>query len=179
MEKESIKYESVDKELGNYRPIALLECDQKIFTHIIYQKLLKHMDNTKKLEPSQFGFRKDIDIAQALLCYLDFFKAYDSVEIDMLIRTLKYYKVPEKIIDLVENLYQNNKAIFKTNFGATEETPIGRGVKQGDVLSPLLFIIFINPLQNSLRDPIIMIGKKECKGQKSDTTHRVQALALG
>jgi len=67
MEKESIKYESVDKELGNYRPIALLECDQKIFTHIIYQKLLKHMDNTKKLEPSQFGFRKDIDIAQALL----------------------------------------------------------------------------------------------------------------
>jgi len=79
---------------------------------IIYQKLLHHMEKIGKIEPTQFGFQKNLDIAQAItsliltmeesnlnkndlyLCYLDFFKAYDSVEIDMLLRTLKYYKVP-------------------------------------------------------------------------------------
>jgi len=64
---------------------------------------------------------------------LDFFKAYDTVEIWIL----------ETI--LVKLIYKNNRMEFNSPVG-TFETKISRGVKQGCGLSPLLFAIYVNPL---------------------------------
>jgi hypothetical protein len=96
--------------------------------------------------------------------YLDFAKAYDSVEHEMLIRTLIYYEVPREIIDRIINLYKDNKANIYTPHGVTEnEIDIENGVKQGDTLSPLLFILFINPLLMKLRESKLgyKFGKNE------------------
>jgi hypothetical protein len=157
--------------MSYYRPIALAQVEMKLYTNIIYEKLAKYCEENEILEDLQFGSRKGRSAAQALvsfrqviddaiennkelyIMYLDFAKAYDSVEHDMLRRTLMYYKIPEEIIERIMELYKDNKANIFTPHGITENTiNIDNGVKQGDTLSPLLFILFINPLLTKLRE---------------------------
>jgi hypothetical protein len=66
--------------IGNYRPITLLDSDFKILTYVVcLEDSIKH--------------KKDI-----FICYLDFEKAYDSVEKIILKKTLEYYRVPSQMI---------------------------------------------------------------------------------
>ena len=168
--------------MSYYRPIALAQVEMKLYTNIIYEKLAKYCADNDILEDLQFGSRKGRSAAQALVTfrqviddaiennkelyvmYLDFAKAYDSVEHEMLERTLMYYKVPKTMIDMIMNLYKDNKANIYTPHGITENSiRIENGVKQGDTLSPLLFILFINPLLTKLRKSKLgyKFGEKE------------------
>ena len=66
---------------------------------------------------------------------------------------MTYYKVPKKIIEMIMNLYERNEATLYTPHGkASRKIKIKNGVKQGDTISPLLFILFINPLLTKLRE---------------------------
>jgi hypothetical protein len=157
--------------MNNYRPISLAQTEQKLYTNIIQEKMAKFCEQNKILEDLQFGSRKGRSVAQALMTfraviddahnhdkdlfvmYLDFAKAYDSVEHVMLERTMTYYNIPQDIIDKVMNIYKDNEATLFTPHGRCKrKVPMNNGVKQGDSLSPLLFILFINPLLTKLRE---------------------------
>ena len=81
--------------------------------------------------------------------FVDLVKAYDTVNRELLWKILKKYGIPENVIIMLNKLY-NNTTIFlnidevKTSFKAT------CGVKQGDNLAPILFVIFLNAVTETL-----------------------------
>jgi hypothetical protein len=83
--------------------------------------------------------------------YIDFTKAFDSVEIWVLRRILRYYNFPDKFVNIIMEVYKSNTVEIFTPIGSNgEKHPINRGIKQGCVLSPLLFNLYMNPLLEAL-----------------------------
>ena len=75
---------------------------------------------------------------------MDFEKAFDSIDRDSLWKILRYYGIPEKIVSLIVALYENTECCVRTQDGNTIYFRIKSGVKQGCVLSPLLFVLVID-----------------------------------
>ena len=75
----------------------------------------------------------------AHLCFVDLTKAYDSVDQVALIAILKNYKVPHHLTDIIQEMYTNTWCQVRTAEGTSEEFQVEGGVRQGCVLSPLLF----------------------------------------
>ena len=88
----------------------------------------------------------------AVLLFVDFRKAFDSLHRDMLMKMLIAYGVPRKLLDLIEALYEETVACVLTEEGQTELFQILAGVLQGDTLAPLLFIIAIDYVMRTTLD---------------------------
>ena len=150
---------------GGYRPISLLNVQYKIYTAILLHRLEKFLQAHKVMATGQHGFTRGKatieHISTLISCYedrkqhnkkllamyIDFAKAYDSVEHWLIEKTMKYYGVGNNFTEAVMALYKGAKAKLSTPFGDSEEFVVTRGVRQGDVLlSPILFNITINPL---------------------------------
>jgi len=78
--------------------------------------------------------------------FIDVAAAYDSVEWDKLAQTLQLKNFKQTEITLIMNLMTNMKAITSTVWGDSEEFPLQRGVPQGDSLSPIILIIFMDTI---------------------------------
>ena len=76
------------------------------------------------------------------LCFIDYSKAFDCVSHSQLWNTMAKMGFPSHIIELIQNLYHDQKATVRTSNGNTEWFEIGRGVRQGCILSPNLFNIY-------------------------------------
>ncbi len=151
-------------ECNNYRPIALLNVQYKIFTKILYMRMLNVMEEENAITNAQGGWRKNRSTWQKIntliatirdaneenkeihLTYVDLKKAYDSTDHDTLIDTLTQYGFDENLTQLIKALNTGNTCSVITVHGRTETYPIERGVRQGCPLSPLLFMIYIEPL---------------------------------
>jgi hypothetical protein len=77
-------------------------------------------------------------------------KAYDSVHILRLILAMKRLKIPNTIIQIITNLFDNRNNTVLTPFGSTESYRVEDGIDQGDTISPLLWRIFYDPLVSKL-----------------------------
>ena len=80
----------------------------------------------------------------AVLLFIDFRKAFDSIHRGLLMKILRAYGIPEKIVHLIENMYEETIAKVLTQDGITEAFRILAGVMQGDTLAPYLFIIIVD-----------------------------------
>jgi hypothetical protein len=78
------------------------------------------------------------------LVFVDFEKAFDSIHRESFWKILRYYGIPEKLVSLLIALYENTEFCVRTNEGSTRYFHIKSGVKQGCVLSPLLFVLVID-----------------------------------
>ena len=78
--------------------------------------------------------------------YTDFSAAFNSIDLDKLLMIMYDSGIPEDAIEAVRSIYSSVRTCIKTEHGRTQEIPIERGTVQGDTLSPLLFLIFIDPL---------------------------------
>ena len=76
------------------------------------------------------------------LCFIDYAKAIDSVNHNKLWKILKEIGIPDHLICLLRNLYVGQEATVRTGHGATDSFPIGKGVRQGCILSPCLFNLY-------------------------------------
>ena len=150
------------KVCDNYRGIALLSIPGKVLSLILHEKLQAIID--PQLLESQCGFRKGRGTTDQIwvtrqiieraveyetaahLCFIDLTKAYDSVDRSALIATLKNYKVPGLLIDIIEEMYTGTWCQVKTAEGSSEEFKVESGVRQGCVLSPLLFNCFMDKI---------------------------------
>ena len=72
-------------------------------------------------------------------CFIDYAKAFDSVGHNKLWKILKEMGTPDHLTCLLRNLYAGQEAIVRTGHGTTDWFQIGKGVRQGCILSPCLF----------------------------------------
>ena len=149
-------------DLGNYRPISLLNSVYKILAAIIQQRLERKLD--EKLQKTQFGFRKNRSTADAIHCIrrvidkgemtqsktllvlLDWEKAFDTVSHIGLFTILKRLGVEGKIISLIRAMYRN--PCFYVDIDGIQSTVMIQhaGIRQGCPLSPYLFIALMTVL---------------------------------
>ncbi len=148
-------YKKGDKEdLKNYRPICLLSHIYKLFTKIIVTRLSNDLDYQQPRE--QAGFRKNystMDHIFALtqlierakeyklpLCvaFVDYEKAFDSVEINAVLTSLQRQGIEAAYVNLLQEANTNCTTDINL-LSAPITVPVGKGVKQGDTISPKLF----------------------------------------
>ena len=75
-------------------------------------------------------------------CFIDYAKAFDSVDPNKLRKILKEMGIPDHLSCLLRNLYAGQEATVRTGHGTTDWFQIGKGVCQGCILSPCLFNLY-------------------------------------
>ena len=146
------------KDPQNYRPITILSCMGKLFTSILNCRLCKFLDSYLLLKENQFGFRKgysttdSIFVLQILFellkkkkkklycAFIDFAKAFDTVWRSGLWSKLIGYSVNGKMYNVIVNMYSNIKSRISYESEFSEYFPCNIGVRQGEDLSPILFL---------------------------------------
>ena len=81
--------------------------------------------------------------------FLDFAKAFDTVNHEILISKLKYYGVKDKTLSLFTSYLSNRKQVTEINGTPSDSGIIKHGVPQGSILGPLLFLLYINDISES------------------------------
>jgi len=87
------------------------------------------------------AFNNDIPL---FITFVDFKKAFDSIDRDMMFAILLHYGIPEKIVNAIRVLYDNSSSRVYIDGRESDPFNITTGVLQGDVLAPFLFIIVID-----------------------------------
>ena len=75
-------------------------------------------------------------------CFIDYAKAFDCVDHNKLWKILQEMGIPDQLTCLLTNLYVDQEATARTGHGATNWFQIGKGVRQGCILSPCLFNLY-------------------------------------
>ena len=81
-------------------------------------------------------------MAYIYFCFIDYAKAFDCVDHNKLWKILKEMGIPGNLICLLRNLYAGQEATVRTGHGTTDWFQIGKGVRQGCILSPRLFNLY-------------------------------------
>lgn len=153
---------------SNYRPIALVPILSKIFESLLLAQLNLYIGKYKLLDDCQFGFRSGLGTLDAVekvvsaiynnfevrsltsVSFLDLSKAFDSISHPLLIQKVKLYGISDTNLDLLRSYLLNRKQVVKVNGELSDPRMTNRGVPQGSVLGPLLFILFINDITKAL-----------------------------
>ena len=84
-------------------------------------------------------------------CFVDFKKAFDEVDHSFLWKKILAYGISGKFITLIRSMYRQVKSCIRSKYGITNFFKFTKGVCQGCLLSPLLFALFLNDLEDYLK----------------------------
>ena len=146
------------KECSNYHTIALISHASRVMLKILQARLQQYMNY--ELLDVQVGFRKGRgtrdQIASTLwitekarefqkniyFCFTDYANAFESVDHNKLWKILKEMGIPDHMTCLLRNLYGGQESTVRNGHGTTDLFQIGKGVRQGCILSPCLFNLY-------------------------------------
>lgn len=178
------------KLIDNLRPITLLNNDYKILTHIYANRLKTGISQI--ISETQSGFLKgrsihnNIRLVLDLLDYshfieddgfilfLDFFKAFDTIEHTFMFRTLELFGLGDNFINMVKLIYKDTNSTVILPMGTSPRFSVNKGIKQGCPISPLLFIAAAEMLSILIKnldfEKLIVLGKPLAISQLADDT---------
>ena len=153
--------------LKNWRPLSLLNADYKLIAKVIATRIKTYLNDI--IHTNQTGFLADrfigenivkalsiIEFAEeenipALLMFVDYEKAFDTVEWDFVLECLRFFNFGDTIINWVKILYTGINSCVVNNGWFSDFFQPSRGVRQGCPLSPYLFIIAAEIFAISIR----------------------------
>ena len=169
-------YKRVDKcSAEKYRPVSITPICSKVKEHISFSNI-----KTKTiLIDFQHGFHKKhscktqlITTIEDMTCnlsngtqidavFLDFAKAFDKMSHQRLLLKLEYYGIRSNTLQWMGNFLNSRKRCVIVECVSSNVVPVTSGVPQGTVLGPLLFLIFINDLTESIT-PSVKLFAGDC-----------------
>lgn len=154
---------------ADYRPITILPVCAKVLEFIIRDQMLSHLKSNNMIHPYQSGFRSAhsttgvlLDITETIrenyddervsvLIFLDFCKAFDSISHRRLISKLShFFGFSSSACKLIYSFLTTRCQFVRVGQENSRVISIYRGIPQGSILGPLLFLLYTNDLFNEL-----------------------------
>ena len=164
----------------NYRPISVLPVFSKVLETIMYNQLISFISSNDILYDYQFGFRSkhstympisllhdyvtmNLSKGNTSACiYLDLARAFDTVNIKILLEKLPSYGITGSSLHLLASYLSHRRHQLKYKGIVSNQQDVTCGVPQGSVLGPLLFLLYVNDLSS-------VCGRAKCLLFADDT----------
>ena len=152
----------------NYRAICLMSTVAKVFSDIINNRIVYYMETRQLFADEQNGFRRmrscidhlyvltsiirnrKKDNLPTYVCYIDFTRAFDSVNHSLLWYKLHGLGISGTTLNIVRTMYRNLQSAVRVGHELTDWFSVTAGVRQGDNLAPTLFAIFVNDMVSEI-----------------------------
>ena len=187
----------------SYRPISLLPLPGKLLEKLVHNQLSSFLEENSFLSENQFGFRKQRSTSHAIsqllnqiytninrsvvtaAVYIDFSKAFNSVQHTKLLQKLKILNLSEGTVKWIASYSEGRIQRTLVNNKYSAYLPVNQGVPQGSVLGPLLYIIYANDIIEAIEssnftfyadDMVLYTGKKKLSQAAADLQKDLDAL---
>lgn len=185
----------------NYRPISILPTISKVFETIIRNRLTCFLQKYEIIDNCQHGYTHKRSTSTALMqvmreilsgfdkqeytqtAFLDLSKAFDTVNHSILLKKLYNYGVRGCQANLIASYLQGRKQQVEWNGVTSSSRTVERGVPQGSILGPLLFVLYVNDLPGNIQtkstclyadDTTLLNCDKEINDLKEKTKNSIE-----
>ena len=155
---------------GDWRPISQICLPGKLLEKIIHAQLSHFLESNNILSNNQYGFRRGLSTNAAVFevlktlhqnwddklysgcIFIDFSRAFDTINHQILMEKLKLYGFDDTPLNFMQTYMHSRKQMTIVNGISSPLEPVTHGTAQGSILGPLIFLLYVNDIFNSLEE---------------------------